>query len=347
MKEDVIVYRLNELYYEVNKYIKLLDFNKLWNGFKPLKFALYNDKECFFDGEFIEKTNDFLANTSIRYNDEVIAIWNVVEEIDPILLTSKIIHEMFHGFQTINNESRFPNELDALYNYKYTNDNLSVKLIENKIISELIDRFDIDKFNYLLGVRKYRFNNYNYEYLYESKIEQIEGSACYVELNVLKQLSNELYLNKLNSMKKRVVNPNNLLPIRIISYDIGALLLTILKENNIVFNQRFNDISYSIDLITNIDEITPNDYYDMSSYIEDYNKQSEEIINKAIIDNNIICESNVELLGVNVYNARYYNNYIISTFFVMYKDKNNQIIKYGDFVIEYNEVAKASKIYKI
>jgi hypothetical protein len=247
----------------------------------------------------------------------------------------------------INNESRFPNELDALYNYKYTNDNLSVKLIENKIISELIDRFDIDKFNYLLGVRKYRFNNYNYEYLYESKIEQIEGSACYVELNVLKQLSNELYLNKLNSMKKRVVNPNNLLPIRIISYDIGALLLTILKENNIVFNQRFNDISYSIDLITNIDEIAPNDYYDMSSYIEDYNKQSEEIINKAIIDNNIICESNVELLGVNVYNARYYNNYIISTFFVMYKDKNNQIIKYGDFVIESNEVAKASKIYKI
>jgi hypothetical protein len=253
------MYKLDELYYEVNKYIKMLDFNELWNGFKPFKFALYNDNECFFDGHYIEKTNDFIANTSINYKNEIIAIWNVMEEVNPIILTSKIIHEMYHGYQMLNNESRFPNELDALYNYKYNDNNLSIKLIENKLIAELVSKFDIDKYRYLLSLRKYRFNNYNYEYVYESKIEQIEGSACYVELNVLKQLSNELYLNKLNSMKKRVVNPNNLLPIRIISYDIGALLLTILKENNIVFNQRLNDISYSIDLITNIDEIAPND----------------------------------------------------------------------------------------
>ena len=53
--------KLNELYYEVEKYIDLIDFNKLWKGFKPLKFALYNDRECFFNGKYIEKTDNFLG----------------------------------------------------------------------------------------------------------------------------------------------------------------------------------------------------------------------------------------------------------------------------------------------
>jgi hypothetical protein len=344
---EVNIMELQELYYEVAKYINLIDFNKLCNGFKPLKFALYNDNECFFDGKYIEKSNEFLANTSIRYNNEVIAIWNVMEYMQPITLTSKLVHEMFHGYQMINEESRFPNEMEAIYNYCYSDENLSIKLLENKLINELIDKFDNDKFKRLLGLRKYRYNNFNYEYIYESKIEQIEGSANYVELNVLKQLSNELYLNKLNHMKESIVNPNNLLPIRVISYDIGALLLGVLKDNNIKFNEEFTDKSFGLDLIILVEPCLPNNYLCMQSYIDNYNKKSEEIINKAINNNNIIVDHNVELLGVNVYNARYYNNYIVSTYFVMYNDNNEQVVHYGDFVIKLNEIAKASKIYKI
>ena len=110
---------LKKLYYEVKSYIDIVDFSKLWRGFESLKFALYSDNECFFDGAYIEKTDVFLANTSIVYNGEWIAIWNVQEEMNPIVLTSKIIHEMFHGFQMMHNDSRFSDELDALYNYKY------------------------------------------------------------------------------------------------------------------------------------------------------------------------------------------------------------------------------------
>ena len=92
---------LEKLYYEIKRYIEIVDFSKLWRGFEPLKFALYSEKECFFDGAYIEKTDAFLANTSILYNGEWIAIWNVQEEMNPIVLTSKMIHEMFHGFQKI------------------------------------------------------------------------------------------------------------------------------------------------------------------------------------------------------------------------------------------------------
>lgn len=46
---------LEKLYYEIKNYIDGIDFSRLWKGFKPLKFALYTDKECFFEGNYIEK----------------------------------------------------------------------------------------------------------------------------------------------------------------------------------------------------------------------------------------------------------------------------------------------------
>ena len=338
--------KLNEIYYEVEKYIDLIDFNKLWKGFKPLKFALYNDRECFFDGKYIEKTDNFLANTAINYNGEVIAIWNVLEDLDPIVLASKIIHEMFHGYQMINNESRFPNELESLSKYQYIDDSLSIKLLENKLIVELIDKFDIDKFNKLLSYRKYRYDIYNYEFMYELMIEQIEGSANYVELSALKCLSVNMYLHKLKHIKSYITNPKNLIPVRIVSYDIGALMLMLLKDNNISFNERFNNECYIISLLKDY-EYKIDNYLCMKNIINDYNIESKKIIENTILKNNIIVDDVVDILGVNVYNARYYNHYIISTYFVMYSLNNEQHIEYGDFVIELCDIAKASKIYKI
>ena len=115
---------LEELYSEVSILLKKIDFNHLWEGFYPLKFALYTDNECYFNGNYIKKSDSFLGNTSIKYNGEWIAIWNVMGEIEPIILCSKMVHEMFHGFQQQNNDSRFPDEIDAIYNYKYSNTNL-------------------------------------------------------------------------------------------------------------------------------------------------------------------------------------------------------------------------------
>ena len=48
--------KLDELYYSVLNLMNGINFDSLWKGFKPLKFALYNEKECFFDGKYILKT---------------------------------------------------------------------------------------------------------------------------------------------------------------------------------------------------------------------------------------------------------------------------------------------------
>ena len=42
-------------YMKVKEAISSLDLGSIWPGFKPLKFALYDDEKCFFDGQYILK----------------------------------------------------------------------------------------------------------------------------------------------------------------------------------------------------------------------------------------------------------------------------------------------------
>ena len=339
-------YNLEELYRLVKSYIDKVDFSLLWNGFKPLKFALYNSEKVFFDGKYIEKTQEFMANTSINYKGEMIGIWNVMEDVDPIILASKLIHEMFHGFQMMNKENRFPDELDALYKYEYSDENLSIKLEENKLIVKLLDNFNKDDFAKLLSLRKYRLNHFSFEYEYESKIEQIEGSANNVELNALKQLSNELFLKKLNSLKSNILERKKFLPIRVLCYDIGALLLEVLKKNEINFDDGFSSKPFSMSLINDVKEIIPNISFDFKDDINTYFNKAEEIINNAINKNDVVVEGRYNILGVNVYNAIFYKGYIISIYFLMYGNQESPNVEYGNFVIESKKDKILTKVYR-
>jgi len=338
---------LEKLYYEVKKYIDTVDFSKLWRGFEPLKFALYTDKECFFDGAYIEKTDEFLANTSILYNGEWIAIWQVQEPMNPIVLTSKIIHEMFHGFQQMHKESRFFDELDALYNYKYEEGNLNLKLKENHLLCSLSTQFDKEMFEEFLQIRKYRYDAFCYEFHYESCVEQIEGTANYVELHCLKQLSAELFEKKLSAMKERIINPDNLLPVRIICYDIGALLLHVMTENAIAFDDGFSFVTFAEAMISDVAGKEYISEYSVKDLLDSYNARAGEIIRKAIEKNELVTDTPCELFGVNVYDAIFYQNHIISRYFVMFGSEDNEQIEYGDFVIETNAYKKVKKIYRI
>jgi len=338
---------LKKIYHEIKTYIDIVDFSKLWQGFTPLKFAIYTDSQCFFDGEYIEKTDVFLANTSIFHNGEWIAIWRVQEEEDPIVLTSKIVHEMFHGFQMMHHESRFFDDVDALYNYKYEEENLNLKLIENQLLCHLSTQFDKDKFKELLQIRKYRFDSFPYAYHYESCIEQIEGAANYVELNCLKQLSSELFEKKLSSMKERIVTPNNLIPIRVISYDIGALLLYVMAANHIPYDEDFSAVTFSEAIIKDTAAKRSASQFSTKKLLDDFNAGAKETIEKAITQNALVTDTECDLLAVNTYNAIFHDHYIISRYFVMFGSKDNQQIEYGDFVIETNEYKRISKIYRI
>lgn len=340
---------LRKLYFEVKDHIDKIDFSTLWKGFEPLKYALYDDTSCFLNGEYIEKTADFLANTSVLFNSEYIAIWKITDDIDPEILASKIIHEMFHAFQEISRETRFPDELASLKNYNYSAHNLSIKLEENKLIVKLLEHFDSKKFEQLRSLRKFRMIKHEYEYKYEAAVEQIEGTATYVELGALEQISKEKHQKVLSEMIDNIQDPIKMIPVRVLSYSVGALFFKLLKENDKMNFDVFSDKLTTVSILDHVQAFdgTVQICAKIQEAVDAYFRETDEIIQKAEADNCCVTEGEFDLLGVNVYNARYRNGYITTTYFVAYAGEGEQTVLHGDFVIKLNEKGKVTKILKI
>ncbi len=336
-------------YHIISDKMKKIDYTKVWPNFYQYNIALYDDHNVCYQGRIFPKTKEFIANTSINFENELIGIWNLKQDLDDDILTSKLIHETFHAFQTEHNEQRYPNELDALLKYKYDSRNLSLKMIENKRIVELVESFNLYNFDEFIKLRQYRLKMYPYEARYEMSIEQIEGTANFVELESLKQLNHKKYIEKIDQMKQSILNINNLIPIRIISYNIGALLIKILIDNKLILNFDFNEKNYldfylksnnNVDII--IEELN-----EVSRLINQYYKETKSFLNQSVKNENLIVKGDYRLLGVNIYNARYLKNYIITQYFLMYKDDNVEKVLNGDFVVKVNKKLYISEVYKL
>lgn len=338
-------------YREVKESISSLDLGSIWPGFEPLKFALYDDENCFFDGHYIEKTDVFCANTSIVYEGEQIAIWMVQEDLDNSVLTSKIVHEMFHGYQSIMGWNCWPNELEALYNYKYDTENLSLKLRENELLLALTDCFDASTLKELLALRKLRSMKYPYEFSYESKVEEIEGTANYVEWQVLKQLD-EIRANALiEQMRAVMTKPEYLFPIRISSYFTGALMINALRGASMY---RFEAADRPT-ILSVIKDIEPSNGLfpekeavlgSVTSAVETFHLETDSIIRSALERDLVVLKGPLELTGVNVYNARCLRGFITSTYFVMYREGKEDKMLQGNFVIKMQDEKIIAAVYR-
>ena len=338
-------------YAQVREAIEALDFNSIWPGFEPLKFALYDDKKCFFDGHYIEKTDAFSANTSIVFEGEQIAIWHVQQDLDKSVLTSKIVHEMFHGYQSIMGWNCWPNELEALYNYQYDPDNLSLKLRENELLIALSNCFDSSFLEELLAHKKRRSLKYPYEFSYESKVEEIEGTANYVEWQVLRRLDEAKADALIEQMRATIIKPDNLFPIRISSYFTGALMINALRSAELY---RFEAADRPT-ILSVIKDIAPSNggfsakeavFGSVMSAVEAFHTETDSIIRSAVEKNLVVLNGPLELTGVNVYNARCLGGYITSTYFVMYRDGNEDKMLQGNFVIKTQNEKTIDVVYR-
>ena len=104
------------LYDKVYEHICKVDFESIWEGFHAYHFALYDDKKVYFKDKTIMYEECFLGNTSIKYDNEQIAIWKIDDysKEDPIELAANMVHEMFHAYQYELGEKRLPNDILAL-----------------------------------------------------------------------------------------------------------------------------------------------------------------------------------------------------------------------------------------
>ena len=339
------------LYDRINQTVLSLDFGRIWPGFAPLKFALYDEKSCFFDGRYIEKTNDFCANTSIVYRGEQIAIWMVQEETDVSVLTSKIVHEMFHGYQQLRGWDCWPNELEALYRYGYDAENLALRLRENELLLALLDGFDGSALRELLAHRKRRSIKFPYEFAYESSTEEIEGTANYVEWQVLKQLDENKARLLTERMRALMTKPEYLFPIRISCYFTGALMIHALRSAG-AYRFETDERPAILPVLRKADP-SGGDFPGkadvlrrVSDAVENFDKETESIIRSALEKNLVVLSGPCELTGVNVYNARCRGGYITSTYFLTVREGEEDRMLQGNFVIKMQDEKTVSTVYR-
>jgi hypothetical protein len=336
---------LQEQYKGVVQRLAKVDFNSLWPGFHSFPFALYNEKGVCLNGTIIPKTDEFIANTSIMYQGKHTAIFQVGPEEDLDILASKVAHESFHCFQEEQNEKRFPNEIKAIFEYEYLKDNLALKGEENNILTELVSCFDSDLWNRFLDLRKYRSFAFPEEFSYESKVEQIEGSANYIELKSLEAINPIAAAKKLEMMRDGMKKADFLFPIRIGLYASGAFVLKICKDNKIPFESTFSERTFIESLIENRPVIPcqANDAK-VSQSLRAFKGKMAKIIKKAVSAEPLE-KGSFDLRGLNVFDALHQGNYVYSTCFVAYADKGQERVIYGDYLLEFSE-NKIIRIYR-
>ncbi len=342
---------LEVLYGKIAEAIKNVDFGRLWEGFEPLKFAVYNDTECFFDGKYVEKTADFCANTAIKYDGDVIAIWHVQDELDTATFASKIIHEMFHAFQEKQGWTCFPNEKEAPFKYVYNEENLTIKLYENKLLIKLLAGFDRKVYDDLLECRKYRSDKFPYEFAYECATEAIEGSANYVEWQVLKQLDEKKADELEADMRDFVVQPKFFFPIRIAGYYTGVLMINAMVQAGDFYHGIANrpvcrHIVDSMDPVPFANPKSMQDKEAVSEAVNTYTKETKKIVDTALTNNEVVLEGPLVLGSVNIGDARFYNGFLTSRFFVMYLVDGEPKVINGNFVVKMKDANTIDKIYK-
>lgn len=334
---EVSMINLSATYAQIKDKLDTIAFHELWPGFRRYDFALYNDTQVVLNDEILPKTDEFLANTAILYKGKYTAIWYLTEETDIEILTSKIVHEMFHAYQTEHKESRFPNELEALLKYEYSPEYLNIKYQENVLLASLCKSYDGAKFEEFLSLRKRRKTQFPYQYNYECSVEVIEGSAQYVELKVLNTFSHEKYMKAQDRCLQRIRDINNLMPVRISCYDTGAMLLKVCLENSLTVNTSVGKSTEYLLIDAIFDNIQGSTQIFADSEIDDfYHAGIGAFRNKIdlIVEGcKPIVEGEFDLIGVNVYSAQYLDGYIYTEYLLIYK-ADEPITLYGNYLLK-------------
>lgn len=252
---------------------------------------------------------------------------------------------MFHAFQAEKHWTSFPNEMEALFRYRYCEENLSLKFAENRLLSELSESFSWERLESLLRSRKYRQGAFPYEFYYESCVEDIEGSANYIEWGVLKQLDAHLADGLLIKMKTDLDQLSFYFPIRISGYYAGALLHMVAKRVGESFDKE-KHLPIAEHLIAHSTPLAlPQETGGMCDAVKEYIKETIEMIETAVRKNKIVLNERVELGAVNIYDARCLNGYLTSRHFIQINKNGQPETMYGNFVVKMASESSIEKIY--
>lgn len=319
-KKEGINMDLAGAYQEIDKRLSRIDFPLLFRGFHRFPFALYDETRAYFDGAMIDKPAEFLGNTSVVFRGTHTAIWNLAEHtMDFDTLTSKIVHEMLHAFQNASGETRWADERAALVKYRYEAANVSARLEEADAMEKCLSEYAPEAFSRLLALRRARADRFPYEYDYESRIEQIEGSAHFVELAALAQLDPEkaaLYRKRLFS---ELSDPARYFPVRAVTYLSGAAFIACLRKYTALDTDAFTDMPFSAEAIADAAPCAlPEPGARVRECMDDWVGKTRARIEKTLKKGELVLDGDYRLFAFNPYDALWDGRYAVLSYFIGY-----------------------------
>lgn len=189
---------MNNILKRIKKDVSIELLNMLWPGFKRAAFALYNDEHVYVfhhplflkdDGEYtvLKRDDQFKGDTLILFKNYPTAIVNLNRYKDYESLLAVVVHELFHCYQYLNKESRFPNE-SLGFQYPIFEENIELRNRERICLYDAVHcKSQAEKYNYIkqfIELREQRARFIKEEFItYECMVESIEGPAWYIEMN--------------------------------------------------------------------------------------------------------------------------------------------------------------------
>ncbi len=323
--------KIREIYNQILQRLALVDFDKIWKGFHQCKFALYTDEVVYFADTTIPKDSRFVGNTALLYNDEYIAIWNIQQTIndDLDMIASLMVHEMFHVFQNIEQEKRFPYDLKML-NYPETMENLSLKRYENQILCQAFCADDLEEKRKLLkefmAVRKYRQTIIGDIILQEYCTETIEGIAEYAGSMALKQLSPEKYKEKTKAFVQYLTTINqDFFDIRRMLYYSGTLFCIALTEAGEQINHKIKGCEQTLfEMISKDIEVkavlaAKKSDPELKKIVQQHNEEKEQTFADFLQQHTNKATGTFQICGYDPMNMVKLRNMLLCTHFLMLK----------------------------
>lgn len=337
---------MKELYLELEKIINKIDFDALWPGFKRIDFSIFNDTCVYLKNEIIQRDERFLANTVIDFSDKPLAIWHIEkqENINIIELAGNLVHEMFHAFQVSKDEKRYPDELKFLQDVTDISYYQMLKDEITNLISGLDNKVVFEKY---LGLKEYRYQKFPEVVKNELFAETIEGTAEFVGLKAMKQLSLKTYHAQLDGYISYLQKDKNLFNRRKLSYFIGALQFLCLETHKFKYSYKITEKTKSTfeqikksKLIEPKIEVEENIEQLFNKHLENKKKKIEKFMNKKLSE--IECYAN--LCGYDPMNMIEHKSYILCTNFAVLCGVDKKLIE-GPVLLKIDENYNVNKYF--
>lgn len=177
-----------------------------WPGFEAVAYAFYDRNNVYLfnhpaykdKGQYhtLEWDNRFRGCTIILFEEHPTAIVDLDYFSDYESLYSVVVHELFHGYQYIKGEKRFPNEKLGM-TYPVLEENIEIRNQERMCLYNAVTAVTIEELEHyiidFITLREKRERLLNEYVEYENLVETIEGPAWYLESKAYADKSILLY----------------------------------------------------------------------------------------------------------------------------------------------------------